>query len=146
MNANTRIGGVGGVFAPQKCFEFDSSSGQFVLDRAVYTDPQIFDLEMEKIFEGNWIYLGHESQLPKPGDYMVASMGRREVIVVRGRDNVVRGLVNHARTEEREFVERKRETSGFSLAHIMGGFLGCRGSCWRHSVRMSLVPAFRARG
>lgn len=93
MNANSHDVAMG-VVPPHEFFRFDSATGHFVLDRAVYTDPQLFDLEMERIFEGNWIYLGHESQLPRPGDYLVSSMGRREVIIVRGQDNVVRGLVN----------------------------------------------------
>jgi benzoate/toluate 1,2-dioxygenase alpha subunit len=94
MNAHTIVDRAAGVFVPTECFRFDSASGEFMLDRSVYTDPKIFELEMEKIFEGNWIFLGHESQVPKAGDYLVTSMGRREVIVVRGQDDVVRGLVN----------------------------------------------------
>ena len=37
--------------------------------RSVYSDPAIFELEMDRIFEKVWIYFGHESQVPKPGDY-----------------------------------------------------------------------------
>jgi len=37
--------------------------------RTVYTDQQIFDAEMEKIWERIWIYCGHVSQVPNPGDY-----------------------------------------------------------------------------
>ena len=34
--------------------------------RNVYTDPEIFDLEMERIWAKSWIYIGHESQVPEP--------------------------------------------------------------------------------
>ena len=37
--------------------------------RRLYTDPAIFELEMERIFGTAWIYIGHESQVKKPGDY-----------------------------------------------------------------------------
>ncbi len=37
--------------------------------KEVYTDPQIFELEMARIHEKYWIYCGHESQVPKAGDY-----------------------------------------------------------------------------
>ena len=37
--------------------------------RSVYTDPAIFELEMEHIWEKTWVYCGHESQVPKTGDY-----------------------------------------------------------------------------
>jgi len=36
----------------------------YQLDRAAFTDQQLFDLEMKYIFEGNWVYLAHESQIP----------------------------------------------------------------------------------
>ena len=35
--------------------------------RSIYTDPTIFQLEMERIFEHTWIYVGHDSQVPDPG-------------------------------------------------------------------------------
>ena len=35
--------------------------------RAVYADPAIFDLEMERIFGRAWLILGHDSQVPKVG-------------------------------------------------------------------------------
>ncbi len=34
----------------------------------MFTNKDLFDLEMKHIFEGNWIYLAHESQLPKVND------------------------------------------------------------------------------
>ena len=42
----------------------DPASGVFRVGRDIFTDPQIFELEMKHIFEGNWIYLAHESQIP----------------------------------------------------------------------------------
>ena len=42
--------------------------GVFTVDRDVFRDPRIFDLEMQHIFEGSWIYLAHESQLARPYD------------------------------------------------------------------------------
>ena len=38
--------------------------------RRLYTDPDIFDLEIEKIFGAAWIYVGHESQVKEPGDFL----------------------------------------------------------------------------
>jgi benzoate/toluate 1,2-dioxygenase alpha subunit len=36
----------------------------------MFTDPRLFDLEMEHIFEGNWLYLAHESQIPNNNEYV----------------------------------------------------------------------------
>ena len=39
------------------------------LHRKIYTDPDIFELEMERIWGSAWIFIGHESQVPDPGDF-----------------------------------------------------------------------------
>lgn len=80
--------------------------------RAVYADPAIFELEMQRIFGRAWLVLGHESQVASPGDYFTTRMGREPVIVVRHEDGSVRVLVNRCAhrgatvCEDRGRVER----------------------------------------
>ena len=62
--------------------------------RAVYTDPAIFELEMERLFGRAWLVLGHESQVRKVGDYFTTRMAREPVVVVRQDDGQVAVLVN----------------------------------------------------
>jgi len=63
----------------------------------IYTDQAIFDLEIERIFSSAWIYVGHASEVPNPGDYQMRSIGRTPVLLVRGADGEVRVLVNRCR-------------------------------------------------
>ena len=62
--------------------------------RTVYTDQQIFDREMTQIFEQVWVYCGHDSQVPTPGDYHAVTIGRQPMFMVRGKDHQVRVLYN----------------------------------------------------
>src|SRR5438552_15662555 len=62
--------------------------------RRVYSDPDIFELEMERIFGRAWLFVGHGSQVPNPGDYITTELGRQPVIMTRHRDGSVQVLLN----------------------------------------------------
>jgi len=57
--------------------------------RSIYTDPDIFEQEMQMIFERAWVYVGHESQVPSPGDFITAVLGRKPVVMSRHTDGNV---------------------------------------------------------
>ncbi len=73
------------------------ASDDFQVHTSVYTDPQVFAAEMANIFEKTWVYVAHESELPQPGDYKTAAVGRMPVIVSRGADRQVHVLLNVCR-------------------------------------------------
>lgn len=62
--------------------------------RSVYADPALFDLEMERVFGRAWLVLGHESQVPRAGDYFTTRMGREPVVVVRIDHDEIGVLIN----------------------------------------------------
>lgn len=62
--------------------------------RDVYTDPDIFALEMERIWGRAWVYVGHESQVKNPGDYFATSIGLQPVLMTRHSDNSVQVIFN----------------------------------------------------
>ena len=62
--------------------------------RRVYGDPDVFDLEMERIFGRAWVYVGHESQIPSPGDFVTTRLGRKPMVLVRHADGTIHLLHN----------------------------------------------------
>ena len=50
------------------CLDFRPEDRVFRVARAMFTEPELFDLEMEMIFEKNWIYACHESEIRQPHD------------------------------------------------------------------------------
>lgn len=65
-----------------------------MVHRSLFTDPAIFEEEMIKVFGGTWVFLVHETEIPENNDFKCVSMGRRPLIVSRGDDGVIRGMLN----------------------------------------------------
>lgn len=69
----------------------DNAKKRFRINRAAMTAPEVFELELKTIFEHSWLYVGHESEVSNPGDYVRRPVGGRPVFMVRG---VKSGQVN----------------------------------------------------
>jgi len=67
------------------------------LPRRLYVDPAFFALDLENIWYKEWLFAGHDCEIPKAGDYLTLRVGDYPVIVVRGRDGVIRALHNSCR-------------------------------------------------
>ncbi len=72
----------------------DAATGEFKCRRDIFTDPAIFDLEMKHIFEGNWVFLAHESQIAENDDYYTTHIGRQPIIITRDRTGVLNAVIN----------------------------------------------------
>ena len=62
--------------------------------RSCYTDPDIFALEMENIHHKTWVYVGHDSQLKRPGDFWTTYVGAQPMIMVRDAQGGIHVLYN----------------------------------------------------
>ncbi len=62
--------------------------------RTLYTDPAVFQEEMTKVFGAVWVYLGHESQVPKNDDFITTRLGLRPLILLRDSAGKLRALFN----------------------------------------------------
>ena len=67
------------------------------LDQAFYRDPQIYALELERIFMQSWLYAGHVSEVPNVGDWFLYELAGESVIIVRSAQDRFNALVNVCR-------------------------------------------------
>ena len=79
---------------PRDLIVDDGERGIFRYHRSALTSPDVLELERERIFDRCWLYLGHESELEKPGDYRRRNVAGRPLFFVRGRDHQVRVFLN----------------------------------------------------
>jgi len=61
---------------------------------SLYTDPRIFADEMDRLFFRGWVFIGHESEIPLPGDFVTRPIGTQPVIMARAMDGQVSVMVN----------------------------------------------------
>ncbi len=77
-----------------KHINFDELIKEDSIHHSVYSDPILFEMEMDRIFSKTWLMLGHESQIPKPGDFITTDMARQSVIVSRAENGEIFALYN----------------------------------------------------
>ena len=98
--------------------------------RRLYTDPAIFEAEMRLIFERTWVFVGHESEIPQPGDFKTTYIGRNPVIVSRHSDGQIYVLMNRCMHRGAVVCRDERGNAG----HFRCGYHG-----WTYNSRGDLV-------
>lgn len=83
-----------GIDYLRSLLEEDPEKGVYRCRREMFTDPRLFDLEMKHIFEGNWVYLAHESQIPEKNDFLTSMIGRQSIFIARNKDGVLNAFLN----------------------------------------------------
>ena len=74
----------------------------------LYRDPELFERELERIWYRVWVYLGHESEVPQPGDFVRRAIGLQPIVMVRGADGEVRAFYNRCRHRGNLLCQRER--------------------------------------
>jgi phenylpropionate dioxygenase-like ring-hydroxylating dioxygenase large terminal subunit len=81
---------------------------------SLYTDPAIFDDEMDKVFYSTWVWVGHASEIPEAGSFKTTYVGKQPVIVARDRKMKVHVLLNRCRHRGATVCEHKKgKTASF---------------------------------
>jgi phenylpropionate dioxygenase-like ring-hydroxylating dioxygenase large terminal subunit len=68
-----------------------------LIDRRIFSDPEVYAAEMERIFRRCWLLLGHESELVNNNDFFTTWMGEDPIIVARSADGKIRAFLNLCR-------------------------------------------------
>lgn len=76
------------------CLDIRPDEGIYRVARDIFTNEALFDLEMALIFEKQWIYACHESEIPNNHDFMTLRAGRQPIIVTRDGQGELHALIN----------------------------------------------------
>ena len=102
------------------------------LQQAFYSDPAVYDQDIERIYLRSWLYAGHRSEIPNPGDWFLFEFANESVIIVRSAENEINALVNVCRHRgSRVCIERKGSSKN----------LRCRYHGWSYDLRGKLMAA-----
>lgn len=90
----------------------DKETGVFRCRRDIFTNPELFELEMKYLFESNWVYLAHESQIPDNNDYYTTSIGRQPIIITRDKHGELHAVINACAHKGAMLCRRKHGNKG----------------------------------
>lgn len=98
----------------------DPETGVFKCRRDIFTDPGMFELEMKYLFEENWVYLAHESQIPEPNDYFTTWIGRQPIIITRDQAGELHAVINACAHRGATLCRKKRGNKGSFTCQFHG--------------------------
>ena len=79
---------------PSSYIDDNKAAGVFRVNRVAMTSPAVLEQEWTQVFSRNWVYVGHESEIERPGDFRRRNVGGRPLMFVRGSDGVARAFYN----------------------------------------------------
>jgi len=90
----------------------DPVAGLYRCRRDIFTDPELFELEIKHLFESNWVYLAHESQIPNNNDYFTTYIGRQPVVITRDKAGELHAVINACAHRGAMLCRRKHGNKG----------------------------------
>lgn len=107
-----------------------------------YRSQVVYRRELDNLFFRSWLWAGHVSQVPNPGDYFLYEIDEESVIVARGQDGEIRALINSCRHRGSRVCEEKQGTCKTFVCPYHGWVYGTDGAL-RAARHMDAMPDFR---
>jgi phenylpropionate dioxygenase-like ring-hydroxylating dioxygenase large terminal subunit len=104
------------------------------LAREFYTDPHVFECDMDRIILRHWFCAGHASSVSRPGDFLVVNLGSESVIIIRTQDAEIKALLNVCR-------HRGSRICTVQSGKVHAGRLICPYHAWTYDLNGRLVAA-----
>ena len=107
------------------------------ISREIFVSPELYREELEKLFTRAWLFVGHESQIPKPGDFFVSRMGEESVILCRDDAGAVHVFLNSCRHRGMKVCRYEQGNTSLFV---------CPYHSWSYTTdgRLQGVPLYRA--
>lgn len=83
----------------------------YSLDQPFYIDPAFHQLDLEHIWYKDWLFIGHDCEIPNAGNYMTVQVGAYSVVIVRGNDGKINALHNSCRHRGSRVCQEHRGSS-----------------------------------
>lgn len=97
-----------------------TAEGVFTVDRDIFRDPEIFELEMRHIFERSWVFLGLSSQAAQPNDYFTSWIGRQPVVVMRSAAGNLGAFMNTCRHRGAIVCQKRQGNARYHVCSYHG--------------------------
>lgn len=96
--------------------------------KRIFWDEQVYQQELERIFARSWLFLTHESLMPKPGDFVTTYMAQDSVIVSRQKDGSIRTFLNSCTHRGNQICHADSGNAGAFVCNYHGWAFGADGS------------------
>src|SRR5688572_27890872 len=115
------------------------------LDARFYQSPDLFRIERERLFHGQWFCVGRGEQIPAKGDCLHVSVAGESLIIVRGRDAALRAFYNVCRHRGSQLIRSPAlpdpGASATGNSGQLAGALVCPYHAWTYNLDGTLRAA-----
>ena len=123
-------------------FTEDARTSRAAIGR-YYTDPVVHQIEQDRVFGHEWNYLGHHSELPDPGNYLVRDVAGESIYVIRGKDDELRAFFNVCQHRGHQLLQGQGTIGNVVVCPYHAWSYGTDGTL-RGAPKMRHVPDFCA--